>query len=139
MKSSKAFKNVILANLELQGIKDPLFAESLKKENKNIDDCVTYILNTVQASGCNGFADYEIFQMAYHYYDEDNIKIGKPNNTKVVVNHVVEITEEEKIEAKEKAIRELILEEKSKLKKDPVIKKPALKGIALPPVQDSLF
>lgn len=138
MKTSEAFKNIISAHLELAGVKDPLFAETLKKENKNIDDCITYILNTVKASGQNGFADSDIFQMARHYYDEDDIKVGAKINTTIVVNHVVEITEEEKIEAKEKAIRELIAEEKAKMKKDPLIKKPS--SITPPPtVQDSLF
>ncbi|MBP9481471.1 MAG: hypothetical protein KBF15_08460, partial [Parabacteroides sp.] len=38
------------------------------KPEKNIDDCVTYILNEVKKSGCNGFADDEIYSMAVHYY-----------------------------------------------------------------------
>lgn len=42
--------------------------------------------------------------MAVHYYDEDNIEIGKPINCRVAVNHVVELTEEEKAEARQEAI-----------------------------------
>ena len=33
----------------------PLFAPNLMKPNKNIKECITYILNEVQKSGCNGF------------------------------------------------------------------------------------
>lgn len=87
MKSTDTFKNTIknyLANLSQS---DELIAVTLKKENKNIDDCITYILTEVQKSGCNGFADDEIFGMAIHYYDEDTIKVGKPVSGKVVVNH----------------------------------------------------
>ena len=40
-----------------------------------------------------------------HYYDEDNIEIGKPMNANVVVNHVVELTEEEKEQAHKDAIQ----------------------------------
>ena len=41
-----------------------------------------------------------------HYYDEDNIEIGKPmDNARVVVNHFVELTAEEKEEARQKAIQ----------------------------------
>ena len=37
---------------------------------KNMDECVTHILNYVQKSGCNGFTDGEIFGQAIHYYEE---------------------------------------------------------------------
>ena len=84
---------------------DPLFAPNLQKPNKNIEECITYILNEVQKSGCNGFDDDEIYSMAVHYYDEDNIEIGKPINCRVAVNHVVELTEEEKAEARQEAIQ----------------------------------
>ena len=43
--------------------------------------------------------------MALHYYDEEDIDIGKPVSCKVVVNHTVELTEEEKAEARRNAIR----------------------------------
>ena len=43
-----------------------------------MDDCITYILNTVKASGMQGFADADIFGMAVHYYDEDDVKVGDP-------------------------------------------------------------
>lgn len=87
MKGSNYFKNVIQDYLNSQAKKDELFAKSLSKENKNIDDCINYILNEVKAFGCNGFADEEVFHMAMHYYYEDDLEIGKPINTKVVVNH----------------------------------------------------
>ena len=89
MKSTESFKNTIQAHLEARAKSDELFAVTFAKEGKNIDDCCTNILNTVQKSGCNGFADEEIFGMAVHYYDEDNIKVGKPDNAKVIVNHSV--------------------------------------------------
>lgn len=39
------------------------------------------------------------------FYDEDNIEIGKPmNNAHIVVNHIVELTEEEKQQAHQDAI-----------------------------------
>ncbi len=73
---------------------------------KNIDDCCTFIINQVRQSGCNGFADEEIYSMALHYYDEEDIDIGKPVSCKVVVNHTVELTEGGKAEARRNAIRE---------------------------------
>jgi folate-dependent phosphoribosylglycinamide formyltransferase PurN len=40
-----------------------------------------------------------------HYYDETDIEVGKPIDCKVVVNHHVELTEEEKAEARKEAIK----------------------------------
>jgi len=115
MKSTERFKNVIKKYLDNLAQTNEQFAQMYSKPNKNIDDCITYILNTVQKSGCNGFAPNEIYGMALHYYDEDVIEVGKPIDCRVVINEPVVLTEEEKAEAKEKAIRELIEQEKRKL------------------------
>ena len=123
MKSTEAFKTTINNHLVSLAQKDELFATTLKKEGKNIDDCVTYILNEVKKSGCNGFADEEIFGMAVHYYDEDDLKPGKKINAKVVVNHVVELTEQDKEDAKQKAIQQAIQETKEKMQKKKTPKK----------------
>ena len=69
----------------------------------------------MQKSGCNGFDDDEIFSMAVHYYDEDDIEIGKPTNCQVMVNHMVELTEEEKAEARQEAIKQYQREELAKI------------------------
>ncbi|MFR8640807.1 MAG: PcfK-like family protein [Phocaeicola vulgatus] len=60
------------------GTEDELFAPRYANPKKNIDDCCTFIINQVRQSGCNGFADEEIYSMALHYYDEEDIDIGKP-------------------------------------------------------------
>ena len=51
-----------------------------------------------------------------HYYVEDGIDIGKPMECNVVVNHHIELTEEEKAEARQKAIRQYQDEEIQKMK-----------------------
>lgn len=89
MGTTENFKKDIQEYLEKRAIEDSLFAVSFSKEGKNIDDCITYILNTVQNSGCNGFTDEEVYSMAVHYYDEKDIKVGKPINCNVIVNHKV--------------------------------------------------
>ena len=71
----------------------------------------------MQKSGCNGFADDEIFGMAIHYYEENEIEVGKPINCQMVVNHMVELTEEEKKQARQDAIERLRQEEMAKLRK----------------------
>lgn len=106
MKSTEHFKRTIQAYLQQRASEDRLFAESYRKEGKNIDDCITYILNEVQRSGCNGFTDGEIYSMAVHYYDEDDIEVGNPVSCQVGVNHIVELTEEEKAEARQRAVEQ---------------------------------
>ena len=68
MKGTEHFTRTIAEYLNQRAASDPLFAPNLMKPNKNIEDCVTYILNEVKKSGCNGFDDDEIYSMAVHFY-----------------------------------------------------------------------
>ena len=106
MKGTEHFKRTIQMYLEQRAAEDTLFAKNYRNPAKNIDDCVTYILNYVQRSGCNGFTDGEIFGQAVHYYDEDDIEVGNPISCQVCVNHIVELTEEEKAEARRRAVEQ---------------------------------
>lgn len=115
MKGTELFKAAIQNYLEYRAMTDDLFAPRYANPAKNIDDCITYILNEVQKSRMNGFDDDEIYSMAMHYYDEDDIEIGKPISCKVMVNHHVELTEEEKQNARRKAIEQYQQMELNKL------------------------
>ena len=95
MKGTDHFKRTIQMYLEQRAAEDELFAKNYHNPAKNIDDCITYILNYVQKSGCNGFSDGEIYGQAVHYYDENEIEVGKPLQCQIAVNHVVELTVEE--------------------------------------------
>jgi len=104
MKGSEAFIQTIKSYIESRTDIDVN-----KHPDKSIEKCVDYIFTQVQKSGCNGFTDAEIYGMAVHYYDEPNETLGKiehlsPN---VVVNHHVELTEEEKEEMKQAALDEV--------------------------------
>ena len=124
MKGTEHFTRAIAEYLNQRAMTDPLFAPNLLKPNKNIEECITYILNEVQKSGCNGFDDDDellraqlekIFSMAVHYYDEDDIEVGKAVSCQVAVNHIVELTEEEKAEARQEAIKQYQREELAKI------------------------
>lgn len=106
MKATNHFQNTIKAYLDKHAEIDLLFSFRYSLPEKKLEDCVTYILNQVQKSGCNGFHDDEIFGMAVHFYDEDNIEIGQPmDNAQVAVNHVVVLTAEEKEQARQDAMQ----------------------------------
>ena len=116
-KGTRAFNDTIKAYLEARAENDALFAIKFANPSKSMEDCVTYIINQVQKSGCNGFDDAEIYGMAVHYWEEDEIEVGNPINCNVVVNHTVELTEEEKEQARQDAINKLRDEEMAKMRR----------------------
>ena len=115
-KVSPAFFTAIESFIMQKMDANDLFAKKVCNPQKNIDDCITYILNTVQKSGYKGFADDEIYSMAVHYYEEENIEVGKLVNCRVVVNHQVELTPEEIAEMRQKAKDEVFRQEQDRLK-----------------------
>lgn len=121
--STDRFKQVIKNKLKDIAEEDKLFAETLKKPNKNIEDCIKYILNQVKRSGICGFEDQEIFGMAIHYYDEEDIEVGGNVACEIVTNHYLELTAEEKQEAKKKAFNEELERQRAKLTKKAKSKK----------------
>ena len=117
MKASEQFKAAIKNFLDALAERDEAFALSYENPAKSIDECIDYILTTVQKSGIHGFDDDEIYGMAVHYYEEDKpgeIKRGLGAN--VVVNHHIELTEEEVAEAKRKAAESIQAKEEQRIR-----------------------
>lgn len=122
MKGSKSFEERIKSYLDQRAEEDPLFAERYGNPKKSIEKCCEYILGEVSAAQCCGYDDDEIFGMAVHYYDEDDIQI-KPNKVdRVVVNQHIELTDEEKAEARQEAIKAYQKEVIDGMKKKPAPK-----------------
>lgn len=97
------FQVVIRAYLDARAKADPLFAESMKKPNKSIEGCANYIYNQVRKANRIGWDDAEIFGMAVHYYDEDDIKAEdlKPvTNVQTIINTKLEKPKTPKTETK---------------------------------------
>ena len=136
-KGTRAFTDTIRQYLENMAENDALFAVKFSNPDKSVSDCVTYIINQVKKSGCNGFTDSEIFGWATHYYEENEIEVGEPINCQVVVNHTVELTEEEKAQARLDALERLRQEEMARLRKPIQPKKTSEKKVT--EVQPSLF
>ena len=125
MNGTEQFTRTISEYLNLRAATDPLFAPNLAKPHKNIEDCITYILKQVQQSGCNGFEDDEIYSMAVHYYDEDDLEVGSRVACHVVVNHTIVLTEEEKAEARKQAIQQYQAQELRRLQEPKRVKSKA--------------
>lgn len=109
--SANSAKDVIKAYLDARAASDTLFAAVYSKPNKNIDECFRYILNEARKRGSSVcMTDDEVFGLAVHYYDEDDIKVGPaPANFRATTTRkkapTVELTEEEKVAAREAAIK----------------------------------
>jgi len=114
-KGTEHFKATIKNYLDKRAQEDALFRAKYETTSRTIDDVVTYILNEVKASGCNGFDDDEIYSMAVHVIDEPTLEIGKPINCQVAVNYHIELTEEEKAQQRELALKRFQDEELRKL------------------------
>lgn len=119
---NKTFKEAIKSYLDERARTDELFAKSYAKENKNLDECCSYIMGEARKLGnavC--ISDNEVFGMAVHYYDEDDIKVNKlPASTRAATYtspKPVSLTEEDKQKAREEAIKRLTKEQYVLLKK----------------------
>lgn len=123
-KGLNEFEKAIKVYLDKQAVDDPVFAEKYRKGlegKKTIEACGRFIISTVRSTGRQGFADSEIYGMALHFYDEESIKApAGTGGVKVVVNHTIELTEEEKEkarkEAREQALRQIRAEEQRKVR-----------------------
>lgn len=87
-KENQSFKMAIKSYLEQRAKEDSLFAVSYAKENKSIDECCDYIVGEAKKRGGNAvvMSDNEVFGMAVHYYDEDDIKVNKQSNYKTATS-----------------------------------------------------
>lgn len=115
MKGTEQFKEIIKNYLDNRAKEDELFRAKYETTTRTIDDIVTYIFSEVQKSGCCGFADEEIYSMAVHVVDEPTLETGKPVSCNVVVNHHIDLTEEEKAEQRSIALKRYQEEELRKI------------------------
>lgn len=122
MGKNNSFTEAIEAYLEKRAAEDALFAACYAKEGKSVKECCDYIMGEAKKRGsavC--MTDEEVYGLAVHYYDEDDIKINRlPAREKASVSSSispVELTEEEKKAARDKAIARLTEEQYQALKK----------------------
>ena len=131
---------IIIEEMGIVGAElDAEFAVKYFDEGKKIEECCAYIISEMEKMAQNnvvGATDDEVYGLAVRYYLEDvkvvDTKIG--NHVRIVCNQIIELTEEEKEEARQKAIRQYQEEELHKLQSR---KKPAVKKEIQ--VQPSLF
>ena len=91
MASNESFKQAIKAYLDKRAEEDSLFAPKYANEKKSIDECCSYIMGEARKRGnAVAISDEEVYGMAVHYYDEDDIKINRlPAGEKASVSSCV--------------------------------------------------
>ena len=72
------FEEAIETYLKKLADTDELFARTFAKKNKNLRGCCNYIMSEAQKAAkggrCVALSDDEVYNLAVHYYDEDDIK-----------------------------------------------------------------
>ena len=113
------FEKEIKKYLDGRAETDPKFTERYSNEKKSIKECCEYIISEVKKKhkGKNDVAcsDDYIFGLAVHYYDEENIKVGKAPSCSVVVSR--NLTDEEKKQAQKEAEKRFNQEKEQAQKK----------------------
>lgn len=121
---TNSFQDAIKSYLDERVKTDELFAKAYAKSNKSLKECCDYIMGEAKKRGnAVAMTDDEVFGLAVHYYDEDNIKVNKVSGGCKVSAPApvpkVELTEEDKKKAREEAIRRLTEEQYASIKKKP--------------------
>ena len=76
-----SFEKTIEKYLQEKAANDTLFAVKFAKENKNIQECCSFIVSEVRKKNEKNsrvvcMTDEEVYGLAVHYYDEDDIQIS---------------------------------------------------------------
>ena len=86
MREIKSAQERIKDYLDERARQDELFAKSYAKSNKNIDECYEYIVSEARKqckdSDSICIPDDVVYGWAVHYYDEDDIKVGRSTESK---------------------------------------------------------
>ena len=127
---TNSFQDAIKSYLDERAKTDELFAKAYTKPGKTLKECCDYIMGEAKKRGSAvAISDAEVFGMAVHYYDEENIKVNKVSGSCKVSAPAstpapkVELTEEDKKKAREEAIRRLTEEQYASIKKKPTKRK----------------
>lgn len=87
------FETSIKNFLDQLAQEDELFAKTYAKKNKSIKECCQFIYQQVQKARtgnarCVACEDDEIYGLAIHYYDEDDLEVSNEKTQVEEVKHV---------------------------------------------------
>lgn len=124
------FQMAIKNYLDELAMIDQEFAEKYNLPEKSIEQCCAFIISEMKKSALNGAicaTDDEVYGIAVQYYWENEVKMDScsSGNVTVVSNQYIDLTEQEKAEARQMAIQQYQKEELQKLqnRKKQIVKK----------------
>ena len=126
MEATKDFIETISNYLQKEAERDSLFAKKMKEHPEKTPQAVcNYILQEVSRIGQCGYNDDEIYSMAKHFIDEDELKDCGSNNmvSNIVTNHHIELSDEEKKKIKQKVKADFTLQLKKKAQEEEIKRK----------------
>lgn len=133
-KFTRHFQECISQWLEKEKANDETFASRVNKSKKTVKGCCNYILAAVKESQKTGFTDEEVYGMARHFFDEDDIKdpgdqgvarIVFPEHTDLSASQIAEC----KRKAQERYEKELRDEAKKKAEEEEKARKERLDAL----------
>lgn len=94
-----SFETAIKDFLDKHAQEDPTFATTYAKPNKSIAECCKYITQEVEkncrkSGRCVAVCEKEVYGLAIHYYDEDDIVVDGPKSNVQVAAGTPEVTSE---------------------------------------------
>lgn len=136
-------KTAIKNYLDNRARTDELFAAKYANPKKSIDECCKYITGEAYArakNGCAVISDEDVYGMAVHYYDEDDIKIRKaPNVRTAKTNAEPELTKEQQEALRLQAEKEYKAQILAELKQKEIERKAKAREKKPQPQMASLF
>lgn len=102
-KELNPFQQIIKDFLDKKAKEDKLFAKTYAKPNKNICECCQYIIEEARKQSfesgqgsVTALPDEDVYNMAVHYYDEDDIVVNGKTNADVKTNKPTKSTKSTK-------------------------------------------
>ena len=84
---------------------EPMLALKMANPSKSMEGAINFLCNEVKKSGLTMLSDKDVESILVHYWDEDNIEEVKNVNCNIVVSKP-ELSEEDKAELREQAMKE---------------------------------
>ena len=105
MKSNDSAIRTMQEMLQQKCIEEPSFALKMASPSKSMDGAINYLCQQVQKSGLTCLDNQSVASILYHYFDEADIEEVKNINCNIVVSKP-ELSEEDKAELREQAMKE---------------------------------
>lgn len=135
MNSTTNFQQVLKTYLDRMAEQDEAFSIVYANEDKSIEECATYVVECVAQSAKKmetktlGMSSDEVFGLAVHYYQEDNIEVSDNLiHFNVITDERSILSEDDKAAIRAEAVNEYLEQQKAE-KKARDLRKAIAKGV----------